>query len=196
MAQTYDLTKGKTTSIILKFFFPMLLTNMLQQIYTIADTMIVGKGLGDDPLAAVGNMSSLTFFIIGFSLGLTNGFSVSIAQAYGAKNTEGLRKSVAASIMLSAVITVILTAVSMIFLRPVLEILQTSEIIMADSLLYGYIIFGGLVTTIAYNLCASILRALGDSKTPFIAIVFSTIFNIVFNWVSIYVLNMLKALRL
>ena len=190
MAQTYDLTKGKTTSIILKFFFPMLLTNMLQQIYTIADTMIVGKGLGDDPLAAVGNMSSLTFFIIGFSLGLTNGFSVSIAQAYGAKNTEGLRKSVAASIMLSAVITVILTAVRMIFLRPVLEILQTSEIIMADSLLYGYIIFGGLVTTIAYNLCASILRALGDSKTPFIAIVFSTIFNIVFNWVSIYVLNM------
>ncbi len=190
MAQTYDLTKGKTTPIILKFFFPMLLTNMLQQIYTIADTMIVGKGLGDDPLAAVGNMSSLTFFIIGFSLGLTNGFSVSIAQAYGAKNTEGLRKSVAASIMLSAVITVILTAVSMIFLRPVLEILQTSEIIMADSLLYGYIIFGGLVTTIAYNLCASILRALGDSKTPFIAIVFSTIFNIVFNWVSIYVLNM------
>lgn len=190
MAQTYDLTKGKTTPIILRFFFPMLLTNMLQQIYTIADTMIVGKGLGDDPLAAVGNMSSLTFFIIGFSLGLTNGFSVSIAQAYGAKNTEGLRKSVAASIMLSAVITVILTAVSMIFLRPVLEILQTSEIIMADSLLYGYIIFGGLVTTIAYNLCASILRALGDSKTPFIAIVFSTIFNIVFNWVSIYVLNM------
>lgn len=190
MAKTYDLTKGKTTPIILRFFFPMLLTNMLQQIYTIADTMIVGKGLGDDPLAAVGNMSSLTFFIIGFSLGLTNGFSVSIAQAYGARDTEGLRKSVAASVMLSAVITVILTAVSMIFLRPVLEILQTSEIIMADSLLYGYIIFGGLITTIAYNLCASILRALGDSKTPFIAIIFSTIFNIVFNWVSIYILDM------
>lgn len=190
MAQTYDLTKGKTTPIILKFFFPMLLTNMLQQIYTIADTMIVGKGLGDDPLAAVGNMSSLTFFIIGFSMGLTNGFSVSIAQAYGAKDTEGLRKSVASSIMLSGVITVLLTAVSMIFLRPVLVLLQTSEVIMADSLLYGYIIFGGLVTTIAYNLCASILRALGDSKTPFIAIVFSTIFNIVFNWVSIFVLHM------
>ncbi|MBR6579789.1 MAG: MATE family efflux transporter [Ruminococcus sp.] len=190
MAQTYDLTKGKTTPIILKFFFPMLLTNMLQQIYTIADTMIVGKGLGDDPLAAVGNMSSLTFFIIGFSMGLTNGFSVSIAQAYGAKDTEGLRKSVASSIMLSGVITVLLTAVSMIFLNPVLVLLQTSEVIMADSLLYGYIIFGGLVTTIAYNLCASILRALGDSKTPFIAIVFSTIFNIVFNWVSIFVLHM------
>ncbi len=190
MAQTYDLTKGKTTPIILRFFFPMLLTNMLQQIYTIADTMIVGKGLGDDPLAAVGNMSSLTFFIIGFSLGLTNGFSVNIAQYYGAKDREGLRKTVASTVMLSGIITVLLTAVSMIFLRPVLELLQTSEIIMSDSLLYGYIIFGGLFTTIAYNLCASILRALGDSKTPFIAIVFSTIFNIVFNWVSIYVLHM------
>lgn len=190
MAQTYDLTKGKTSFIILKFFFPMLLTNMLQQVYTIADTMIVGKGLGDDPLAAVGNMSSLTFFIIGFSLGLTNGFSVSIAQYYGAKNIDKLRSSIASSIILSAIITVILTSVSIIFLKPVLVLLQTSEIIMADSLLYGYIIFGGLVTTIAYNLCASILRALGDSKTPFIAIVVSTIFNIIFNWFSIYVMGM------
>ncbi len=190
MAKTYDLTKGKTAPIILKFFFPMLLTNMLQQIYTIADTMIVGKGLGDNPLAAVGNMSSLTFFIIGFSLGLTNGFSVSIAQAYGAKNGDALKRAVASSIILSTVITVLLTAISIIFLHPVMIMLQTSEIIMADSLLYGYIIFGGLFSTIAYNLCASILRALGDSKTPFIAIIFSTIFNIVFNWISIYVLHM------
>ncbi len=190
MTKTYDLTKGNTKSVILRFFFPMLLTNMLQQIYTIADTMIVGKGLGDDPLAAVGNMSSLTFFIIGFSLGLTNGFSVSIAQAYGAKDGEKLRKTVASSVLLSAAITILLTAVSVIFLRSVLVMLQTSEVIMSDSLLYGYIIFGGLFSTIAYNLCASILRALGDSKTPFIAIVFSTIFNIVFNWVSIYMLHM------
>lgn len=190
MTKTYDLTKGKTTSVVLRFFFPMLLTNMLQQIYTIADTMIVGKGLGDNPLAAVGNMSSLTFFIIGFSLGLTNGFSVSIAQAYGAKDREKLRKSIASSILLSTAITILLTALSAIFLHPVLELLQTSDIIMKDSLLYGYIIFGGLFSTIAYNLCASILRALGDSKTPFIAIIFSTIFNIIFNWVSIYVLHM------
>ncbi len=190
MTRTYDLTQGKTSSVVLRFFFPMLLTNMLQQIYTIADTMIVGKGLGDNPLAAVGNMSSLTFFIIGFSLGLTNGFSVSIAQAYGAKNREKLRRAIASSILLSVAITVLLTALSVIFLRPVLEMLQTSDIIMKDSLLYGYIIFGGLFSTIAYNLCASILRALGDSKTPFIAIIFSTIFNIVFNWVSIYILHM------
>ena len=77
MAQTYDLTRGKTSSVILTFFFPMFFTNMLQQLYTVADTAIVGKGLGDNALASVGNMSSLTFLIIGFSLGISNGFSVS-----------------------------------------------------------------------------------------------------------------------
>ena len=80
MAQTYDLTRGNPTKLILTFFFPMLFTNMLQQIYSIADTAIVGKGLGDDALAAVGNMSSLTFLVIGFSIGLTNGFSILTAQ--------------------------------------------------------------------------------------------------------------------
>jgi len=189
MAKVYDLTNGKPSSLILKFYFPMLLTNMLQQIYTIADTIIVGKGLGDNQLGAVGNMSSLTFFIIGFSIGITNGFSILIAQFFGAKNEEKLKRSVASSISLALLITVILTAISMVFLSPVLKLLQTDEIIMKDSLIYGYIIFGGLFTTIAYNLCASILRALGDSKTPFIAIVVSTIVNIIFNWVAVYVMH-------
>mgnify|MGYP003500154068 FL=1 len=87
MAQTYDLTQEKVSKLILRFYFPLLFTNMLQQIYTVADTIIVGKGLGDQALAAVGNMSSLSFLIMGFSMGLTNGFSVSIAQSYGAKNS-------------------------------------------------------------------------------------------------------------
>lgn len=189
MTQTYDLTKGKPTGLILKFFFPMFFTNMLQQIYTIADTVIIGKGLGDNPLAAVGNMSSLTFLIIGFSAGLTNGFSIKIAHYYGADDKDKLRCSTASSVMLSFIIAVILTAISVIFLKPVLTLMQTSELIISDSLTYGYIIFGGLIATIAYNLCASILRALGDSKTPFYAIIVSTIVNIVFNFVSVYVLK-------
>lgn len=86
MAQTYDLTEDKVSKLILRFYFPMLFTNMLQQIYTVADTVIVGKGLGDNALAAVGNMSSLTFWVMGFSMGLANGFSVSIAQSYGARD--------------------------------------------------------------------------------------------------------------
>ena len=88
MTKTTDLTKGSITSSILGFYFPMLLTNMLQQLYTVADTAIVGKGLGDEKLAAVGNMSSLTFLIFGFAIGLANGFSVVIAQSFGARNGE------------------------------------------------------------------------------------------------------------
>ncbi len=189
MAKTYDLTKGKVLPIILNFFFPMLLTNMLQQVYTLADTAIVGKGIGDDALAAVGNMSSLTFLVIGFSMGLASGFCVSVAQNYGAKKYYELRKSIASSIKLSLIVSVLMTVISIVFMKPVLILLQTDAKIMKDSLIYGYIIFGGLIATIAYNLCAGILRALGDSKTPFVAIIISTIANIVLNCIFIFILG-------
>lgn len=189
MAQTYDLTQGNYRTQILKFFFPMLFTNMLQQIYTIADTAIVGKGLGDNPLAAVGNMSSLTFLIIGFSIGLTNGFTIKTSQYFGAGNREKLRHSIASAILLSVFITIMLTGFSIIFLKTILIKLQTPDIIFSDSLTYGYIIFGGLAVNIAYNLCASILRALGDSKTPFYAIVVSTVFNIIFDYIVVFLLH-------
>lgn len=189
MARTYDLTEGKVSKLILAFFFPMLITNLLQQVYTIADTAIVGKGLGDNALAAVGNMSSLTFLIMGFSMGLTNGFSVSIAQNYGAKDYSKLRRAIASSIKLAVVIAVILTAVSVIFLKDILILLDTSDVIIGDSLLYGYIIFGGLFSTIAYNLCSSVLRALGDSKTPLMAIIASSVINVVLNCMTVFALK-------
>lgn len=187
MAQTYDLTQGKPTKLILKFFFPMFFTNMLQQIYTIADTAIVGKGLGDNQLAAVGNMSSLTFLIIGFSIGLTNGFSIITAQYYGAEDRKSLRRSIASAIMLAIGISAFLTVFSIVFLKQILILMQTPNDIITDSLKYGYIIFGGLAANISYNLCSSILRALGDSKTPFYAIIVSTILNILFDSLCIFV---------
>lgn len=186
MEHTYTLTEGRPSKIILKFYFPMLLTSMLQQVYTIADTAIVGKGLGDNPLAAVGNMSSLTFFVMGFALGLSNGFAVMISQYYGADDIARLRRSIAASTTLSGIIIVIFTTLSIALLKPMLIVMKTSDIIIKDSLLYGYIIFGGFFATVAYNLCSCILRSLGDSRTPFIAIIFSTIFNIVFNCVFVF----------
>ena len=189
MAKANDLTTGKVSSLILKFYFPMLLTNMLQQMYNIADTAIVGKGLGDNALAAVGNMSSLTFLIFGFSMGLANGFSVIVAQSFGAKDYAKLRRSVASSAMLCFMIALVLSAVSIIFLRPVLGLLRTDAAIMHDGLVYGYFIFGGLTATIAYNLCSCILRALGDSKTPFVAIIISTIVNIFLDIFCIFVLK-------
>ncbi len=187
MAKTNDLTNGKALPVILKFFFPMLLTNMLQQVYNLADTAVVGKGLGDNALAAVGNMSSLTFLVIGFSMGIANGFCVSVAQNYGAKDYDELRKSIASAIKLSAYVSVMLTVLSVVFMKPVLVLLQTDSKIMNDSLIYGYIIFGGLVTTIAYNIASGILRALGDSKTPFVSIIVSSIINIILNCVFIFV---------
>ncbi len=190
MAYVYDLTKGKVSKLILSFYFPMLFTNLLQQIYNIADTAIVGKGLGDNAVAAVGNMGSLTFLIVGFSVGLTNGFSVSIAQSYGRKNMDELRKCIASSVVLAGVITVVLTTLSIFFLDELLMLLDTSEEIIADSLLYGYILFGGLVCTIFYNMCSAILRALGDSKTPLIAIVVSSVVNVGLNCITVFLMGM------
>lgn len=190
MTKTNDMTIGNVGSKIAWFYIPVLLTSALQQIYSFVDTLIVGQGLGDNALGAVGNMGSLTFFVFGFSMGLTNGFAVTIGQNYGASDEKALKKSVAASIRLSAIIAAILTVLSLVFLKKILLLLATPSEILNESLKYGYVIFAGVVTTIAYNLCSAVLRALGDSRTPFVAIIFSTIFNIVFDWMSIFVFHM------
>ena len=182
-----DFTEGKVTGQILRFFFPLLITNALQQLYSFADTAIVGKGLGDDPLAAVGNMGSLCFLIVGFSMGLSNGFSILIAQNFGEKDMGKLRRTLAASIQLAVVITVVLTLFSVVFLGDILRFMNTPDEIFADSLSYGRIIFGGLFATIGYNMSAGILRSLGDSKTPLKAIVVSSLMNIILNSVFIFI---------
>ena len=184
-----DFTQGKVSRVILGFFFPMLATGMLQQFYSFADTAIVGRGLGDNALAAVGNMGSLCFLIIGFSMGLANGFSVLVAQNYGEKNFVALRRTISAMIRLAAIITLTLTVLSIIFLQPILILLQTDASIIGDSLTYGYILFGGLSATIFYNMSAGILRSLGDSKTPLKAIVVSSVLNIAMDSFFIFVLN-------
>ncbi|MCI9034721.1 MAG: MATE family efflux transporter [Lachnospiraceae bacterium] len=187
MEQTGSLTSGKVSSVLLRFFFPMLFTNLLQQIYTFVDTVIVGKGLGDNALAAVGNMSTVTLFIIGFLQGIANGFSVIIAQYCGSENHTKLRRSIAVSIKLSGFLSLLLTVFSIIVLRSVLLVMQTSEQILQDSLQYGSIIVGGLIITMAYNLFSCILRAFGDSKTPLLAIIISSALNIVLDYLFIFV---------
>jgi putative MATE family efflux protein len=189
MTKTYDLTKGRTSKLILSFFFPMLMTNMLQQVYSIADTAIVGKGLGDNALAAVGNISSLTFLIIGFSMGLGNGFNVLTAQSFGAGDYKQLRRYLASSVRLCVIIAALLTTLSVVFLKDILVLLQTDETIMQDSLSYGLWIFGGLSTAVLYNMCSGVLRALGDSKTPLIAIIISTVVNILLDSCFIFVFS-------
>lgn len=190
MENTNDLTSGKVSTKLLAFFFPMLLTNLLQQAYSVADTAIVGKGLGDNALGAVGNLSSLSLLIIGFSMGATGGFAVIIAQNFGAGDMAAFKKSVAMSIRLSAILTVILILAGCLLLKPILILMRTDSIILSDSLKYGYISFGGLIATISYNLCSGILRSVGDSKTPFIAIVISSAVNIALDCVLILVFHL------
>ena len=189
MNGTIDFTQGKASRVILQFFFPMLATGMLQQFYSFADTAIVGRGLGDDALAAVGNMSSLCFLIVGFSIGLSNGFAVLVAQSFGERNYVLLRRTLSAMIRLAVILTAVLTALSIAFLRPVLLLLQTDAGILQDSLVYGYILFGGLAATILYNMSAGVLRSLGDSRTPLAAIVISSILNILLDCLMIFVLH-------
>ena len=185
-----DLTTGKPSKLILSFYWPLLMTSMLQQFYNFADTWIVGQGLGDDALAAVGNMGSLFFLIVGFSFGIANGFGVLVAQSYGAGDVEKLKRRLAAVIELGLVISVLLSALSVIFLPHALRLLQTDEIIMSDSLKYGYIIFGGLTTGICYNISGAVLRALGDSKTPLKAIIISSVLNVSLNCLFIFGMKM------
>ncbi len=187
--ENHDLTEGKVSAALLGFFFPMLLTNLLQQIYALADTAIVGKGLGDNALGAVGNLSSMSLLIIGFSMGITNGFAVIIAQNYGAGDMSSVRRSIALSVKLSAVITVILTFIGCVLLKPVIIAMNTDEVILRDSLRYGYIIFGGLAATVAYNLFSGILRSIGDSKTPFAAIIVSSVLNITLDCAAVFILH-------
>lgn len=185
----HDFTIGDPKKIIIAFFVPMLFTSMLQQLYNFADTFIVSRGLGDDCVAAVGNMGSLFFLIVGFSLGLSNGFGILIAQSYGAKDIVLLKKNLAATIQLSCVITVVLTTFSVTFLPNALRILNTDPKIMHDCLKYGYIVFGGLFATILYNVSSCVLRSLGDSKTPFIAIIISSVINLAMDAFFIFILG-------
>ena len=176
--QVIDFTKGSPFRLIMSFYWPLLLTSMLQQFYNFADTWIVGKGLGDNALAAVGNMGSLFFLIVGFSFGLANGFGVLIAQSFGAKDMEALKHRLAGVIELGILLAIILSILSVVFLPVALRLMRTDNLIFGDSLKYGYIVFGGLSAGICYNISASVLRALGDSKTPLKAIIISSVLNL------------------
>ena len=160
MTTPHNMTEGNSYKLLLRFFVPMLCTNLLQQVYSFADSAIVGKGLGDNAFAAIGNLSSLTLLIIGFSTGITSGFSVILAQKYGSNNLVELRKSIANSLILTALLSVLLTAFSLCAIKTILSVIKTPDSIFHDSLYYGSILLGGLTANMAYNLLSGILRAL------------------------------------
>ena len=190
MAKTTNMTEGRVSAQLLRLFLPLLFANLLQQLYAVTDTAIVGKGLGDNALGAVGNLTSLTLLVIGFCAGITNGFSIVIAQRFGSGDRTALRKSIALSFKLCLWLSALMTVLGILLLEPILHAMQTVEPILRVSLLYGQILFRGLAATVAYNLFSGILRALGDSKTPFVALVISSAINIALDCFTIFYLGM------
>jgi len=176
---TKELTVGNPLKLIVLFMFPIFIGNLFQQFYHFVDTLIVGRIIGIEALAAVGVTAPLIFFVISFIFAATQGFSVITAQQFGAKNYDMLRKSFAGSIILSTILTVIITAVSVPFTKQMLIFLQTPDNILDGANVYLFIMFAGIIATIFYNLSSNIVRALGDSKTPLYFLIVSTILNLI-----------------
>lgn len=187
---TKDLTVGSPLKIFIWFTVPILIGNLFQQFYNVVDTVIVGRILGENALAAVGSTWCLTFLVIGFANGIAQGFGVMIAQAFGAGNHKLLRHYVALIIILTIAVSVILSIPTTIFSREFLTLLNTpADIIdMADS--YIKVIFGGLFFTMVYNVEAGILRGMGDSKTPLYFLLIASVLNIILDIVFIMIAGM------
>lgn len=187
---TRNMTAGNPAKLILIFTFPLLIGNIFQQFYSMADTLIVGRTIGVNALAAVGCTGSISFLILGFASGLTSGFSILTAQRFGAGDEKGVRKSFAAGILLSFAIALVLTVISVIFTRPMLEMLQTPPEILDDAEAYLRIIFIGIPASVLFNLLSSVLRALGNSKMPLYFLISACCINIVLDFVFILALHM------
>ena len=173
-----DLTKGNITKLILMFSLPLLLGNVFQLFYNLADTRIVGQTLGKNAIAALGATSSVNTVIIGFLNGLTNGFALVTARFFGAKEFDRLKKSVAHALTLGIATAIALTALSLAFIDPLLKALNTPDNIFKQAKTYIVIILAGMIISMFYNICAGILRAVGDTVSPLIFLIISTIANI------------------
>lgn len=185
-----DMTNGSPMKLILGFAVPLLFGLLFQQFYSMVDTIIVGHYLGVDALAAVGATGSVNFLIIGFCMGVCNGFAIPIAQEFGAGHVENLHKCVANSVWLSVLFSVIMTIVVVLLCRPILQLMRTPDNIIAGSYAYIVIIFAGIPVVYLYNMTAAIIRSLGDSRTPVVFLVMAAILNIFLDLLLIIVIPM------
>lgn len=180
-----DMTSGSPWKLILAFGIPLVIGNIFQQFYNMVDSIIVGKYVGKAALAAVGSTGSLNFMIIGFGIGICSGFGIPIAQSFGGKKIKQMKEYIVNSFYLCAVITVVMTIVTVFTLPTILTWMQTPADIYDQA--YGYIvvIFIGLFATMIYNMLSSILRAIGDSKTPLYFLILSSVINIILDLIFI-----------
>ncbi len=183
--KTVDMTVGEPFKLLISFSIPVLLGDLFQQFYNMCDTIIVGKLLGENALASVGCTGPMNFLILGFVFGITTGFTVITAQRFGAQDIEGLKRSVAANIVLNLIFSFFITIFASLLVTPILHLINTPDEIFNTARLYITIIFLGTSANALYNCCACLLRAVGDSKTPFYFLVIGTVFNIILDYVLI-----------
>lgn len=173
-----DMTKGSPMKLILGFSVPLLFGFLFQQFYNLVDTVIVGRFLGTNNLAAVGATGSVNFLIIGFCMGICSGFSIPVSHKFGAGDQVGVRRVVANCIWLSAAFAVVMTVLTTLLCRHILIAMKTPDDILDAAYSYIWVIFLGIPVTFLYNMTAGVIRALGDSKTPVIFLVMSSFINI------------------
>jgi len=177
--RSFNMTQGKALRLILKFAIPIVLGNILQNIYTLVDTAIVGKTIGSDALAAVGATGAIMMLIFGISAGLMSGFAVIAAKKVGEMDFEGLKKTYANGLILTIAISLVLTVAGVVFAKDILRLIDTPADIIDESTGYLEIIFAGISTTLLYNFTAEMMRAVGNSKRPFVYLVIASILNII-----------------
>ncbi len=186
---TKDLTSGKTLIQILNFSIPVLFGYLFQQFYNVVDTVIVGKSLGFEALAAVGATGSVNFLILGFCIGLCSGFAIPVAQSFGALDYRKMRQFLYNAEILAVAFSIGVTALTVLFCRPLLLMMQTPADIVDRAVQYILIIFWGIPLIFLFNMVASILRAVGDSRTPLLFLVVSSFLNIALDLLFILVFN-------
>lgn len=174
-----SLTTGRPWRVILAFSVPLLIGNVVQQLYQVVDTIVVGRELGVNSLAAVGATGSLLFLLLGFAWGMTSGFAIPTAQAFGAKDAAAVRRSVATGTLLSAIASILITIGGPLLAEPVLVLMRTPPELLAEATLFTQISFLGGGATMFFNYLSAIIRAIGDSKTPLIFLTIACALNVV-----------------
>ena len=189
MARTLNMTTGSPMRLLFSFALPLMFGNIFQQLYTVVDTAIVGRGVGMTALAALGTVDWLNWMMLGIAQGFTQGFCIRMSQKFGAQDLESLKKTLGTSLLLTAVVALAGTLIAQLGLPLFLKLMQVPAYLVPSATLYSRIIMGGFAAVCFYNLCSSTLRAVGDSKTPLAAMVVAAITNIILDLVAVFVLK-------
>lgn len=190
MGDTRNMTRGKPLGLLIVFALPLMFGNIFQQLYTVVDTAIVGRGVGMDALAALGTVDWLNWMLLGLATGLAQGFSVRVSQKFGEGDLSGMRRVIGRSAFLSALIALVCTLLVQLGIPLFLWLLRVPAGLVPMARLYIRILFAGFPAVMFFNLCAAVLRAVGDSKTPLIAMAAASLTNIALDAIAVFVLDL------